>query len=199
MNTTEISKTGLISLIEEKRVQIDFTIFASLFGITYVIYIVSTIIDALALSLLVIIISKMAKIPLKYSQCITVAISALTLPIILNLIYNCANILTGFYMTYFQIMYTLISYIYIVAVILIMKSDLIKKRQLIKATIEVKKLEQEQENKETKEEKKEEEKDKKDDKSDEKKDDTIGKVKGKIKDKLNKDKDKPEPEANMKG
>ncbi len=207
LNTTEISKTSLINLIEENRMQIDFAIFASMLGITYIIYTISTIIDALALSLLVIIISKMAKIPLKYSQCITIAISALTLPIILNLIYNCANIITGFYMSYFQIMYTLISYVYIVAVILIMRSDLVKKRQLIKATIEVKKLEQEQENKETKEEKKddedeenkEQEKDKtEDDKLDSEKKDTLGKVKGKIKNKLNEDKDKPEPQANMK-
>ena len=211
LNTSEISKTSLINLIEENRMQIDFAIFASMFGITYIIYTVSTIIDALALSLLVIIISKMAKIPLKYSQCITIAISALTLPIILNLIYNCANILANFYMSYFQIMYTLISYVYIVAVILIMRSDLVKKRQLIKATIEVKKLEQEQENKETKEEKKEdenkknkkkdndkEENDEEDDKLSDNKKDTLGKVKGKIKNKLNEDKDKPEPQANIK-
>ena len=198
MGIEEISKDSLISIFEQNRVQIMLGIYFSMLIATYLMYTISALIDALALSLLVIIISKMAKIQLKYSQAVTIGISSLTLPIVINLIYCIANMLNGFYMPYFQIMYTLISYIYVVAVILIMKSDLIKKKQLIKATIEIKELQKNLEPKENKEEKKEkpEEKEKKED---EKKDKSLGDVKKRVKDKLDKDKDHPEPQANIEG
>ena len=197
----EISKEDVLSIFEENRVQIIAIIYISIFLGTYFIYTISALIDALALSLLVIIISKMAKIQLKYSQAITIGISSLTLPIVINLIYAIANILNGFYMSYFQIMYTLISYIYVVAVILIMKSDLIKKKQLIKATIEIKELQknlERKDDKETEDEKENENKENKEtgkDKQDEGKDDVKRKVKGK----LEKEKDGPQPQANIEG
>lgn len=202
-NITEINKDTLINLYESNKTQINVAIYITIFIITYFMYTLSAIIDALALSLLVIIISKMAKIPLKYSQTLTIAISALTLPIIINIIYSCANILSGFYMPYFQIMYTLISYIYIVAVILIMRSDLIKKKQLIKATIEIQELQKKMENKDNNEDKKEENKEEKEKNNENKetgkkeKDKPIGDVKKRVKDKL--DKDHPEPQANIEG
>ncbi len=192
----KISKENLINIFQDNNLRFSAVIFASIFGATYLIYTVSSLIDALALSLLVIIISKMAKITLKYSQAVTIGISALTLPIIINLIYSCVNILTDFYMPYFQIMYTLISYIYIVAVILIMRSDLIKKKQLIKATIEIKELEKNLENKEKPDEKKKEEPE---DKEEKPKDKNLGEVKKRVKGKLKKDKDNPEPQANIEG
>ena len=54
------------------------------------------------------------------------AASAISLSVILNLIYIIVNVLTGFTMEYFQIMYTLISYIYMISAILIMRSNLIR-------------------------------------------------------------------------
>ena len=188
----------MLNLIEDNIAVINSTIYLSIFVASYIIYTISTLIDVLALSLLVIIISKMAKISLKYSQCLMIAIYSITLPIIVNLIYLTANILTGFYMPYFQIMYTLISYIYIVAVILIMRSDLIKKKELIKATIEINKLEKEQNNKENPDEKKKEDDEKKE-KNDKEKDDTLGEVKKRVKGKLKEDKNNPEPQANIEG
>ena len=193
-----INKEDITSLYSDNEVQIKLTIYISTFGMTYIIYIFNVLIDALALSLLVIIISKMAKIFLKYSQAIIISISSLTLPIIINLIYTCANLINGFYMENFQIMYVLIAYIYIIAVILIMRSDAIKKRELIKATIDVKELEKKLENREDKEEQKKDEKKEKDEDSkkenkedDEKKlDDAKRKVKGK---------EGPEPQANIEG
>ncbi len=197
----EINKENVINLYESNRTQIFSGIFLAMFITTYLIYTISTAIDALALSLLVIIISKMARIPLKYSQCVIISISALTLPIIVNLVYTCANLLNGFFMPYFQIMYTLISYIYIVAVVLIMRSDLIKKKQLIKATIDIKKLEKEQENKEENKDEKDKEKDngEEEEKDENGKDKPLDEVKKRVKNKLKEDKDNPEPQANIEG
>ena len=189
--TESINKNNIISLFNENKVQINSIIYVYIFAITYFVYTIITFIDALALSLLVIIISKMARISLKYSQALIIGISSLTLPIIINLIYTCVNLINGFYMPYFQVMYTLIAYIYIVAVILIIRSDLIKKKQLIKATIELKELEKNMENREEKEtEDNEDKKDNQEDdsnKSEKKLDDVNRKTKGK---------NGPEPQAN---
>ena len=189
--TETINKNNIISLFNDNKVQINSIIYIYIFAITYFVYTILTFIDALALSLLVIIISKMARISLKYSQALIIGISSLTLPIIINLIYTCVNLINGFYMPYFQVMYTLIAYIYIVAVILIIRSDLIKKKQLIKATIELKELEKNMENREEKEtEDNEDKKDNKEDdgdKSEKKLDDVNRKTKGK---------NGPEPQAN---
>lgn len=193
-----INKNDIISIFNDNKVQINSAIYISIFGMTYFIYTLSAFIDALALSLLVIIISKMAKILLKYSQAIVIGISSLTLPIIINLIYTCANLINGFYMPYFQVMYTLISYVYVVAVILIMRSDLIKKKQLIKATIEIKELEKKMENKEEKEDKEKrknnEDNDDKKEKDSEEGEKNLDDVKRKVK-----GKEGPEPQANIEG
>ena len=196
-----IAKNDIISIYNDFKGQIYFVIFLSTFITTYIIYTLSTFIDALALSLLVIIISKMAKILIKYSQALTIGISSLTLPIIINLIYTCANLINGFYMPYFQIMYTLISYVYIIAVILIMRTDLIKKKQLIKATLEIKELEKSMENRENKEEKEEKEdteEDKDKDKNKEKNDEEHKRKLDDVKRKT-KGKEGPEPQANIEG
>ena len=197
-NIESITKNDIISLLNDNRVQINSIIYISIFGVIYFLFTSTTFIDALALSLLVIIISKMAKISIKYSQALTIGISSLTLPIILNLIYTSTNLLNGFYMEHFQIMYAIISYIYVVAVILIMRSDLIKKKQLIKATIEIRELEKNMESREDKEDK-EENKDKKDKDNNKEKNDKESKNKlDDAKRKPNK-KEGPEPQANIEG
>lgn len=201
----EITKDNIISLIKDNTGKIYSNIFISIFGVIYCIYTISAFIDALALSLLALIISKMSKLYITYTQDINISISALTLPIILNLIYSSANILTGFTMPYFQVMYTIISYIYIISAILIMKSELRQKKQMIKAEIEIRDLEKKQ-----MEEKKQEEKRNEDEKEDNNKEEqkkrkepkeenegTLNKVKDKVKGKLNDKKEGPEPQANI--
>ena len=67
------------------------------------------------------------------------AIHALTLPIILNVAYIIINTYTGFYIKYFEVMYTTISYICMVAAILSIRSDLIKEKIVIGKIEEVQK------------------------------------------------------------
>ena len=96
------------------------------------------------------------KIKLKPSALYNIAIYALTFPIILNAIYMIINIFTGFTVKYFQVMYTAISYIYVISSILIIKSDFIKKQaELTKILSEQEKVKEELAKKE--QEKKEEE------------------------------------------
>ena len=108
------------------------------------------------------------------------SIYALTLPIILNIVYVLLNSFTGFTIQYFQIMYNLISYIYIIAAILIIKSDFNKTASdMIKVEEEVKDINKEElpaeEPKEEKQDKDkdEEQKDKKNKKDNKKSDDDM--------------------------
>ena len=89
---------------------------------------------------------------LKYSAAYNIATYSLTLPIVLNLIYAVINILTGYTISYFSIMYMAITCIYIITAILMIKSDVIKKQ------MELSKIIQEQERVKLELEKQEEEK-----------------------------------------
>lgn len=116
--------------------------------------------DILLISILGIIISRITRIRLRYKPVFIMSIYALTLPIILNCIYIIVNMLTGFTIDYFSIVYNVIAYIYIITAILMIKTDFIEHQQeLIKIVNEQRKVKKEQrENKEPDEDQKNEEK-----------------------------------------
>lgn len=123
--------------------------------------------NAVIVCIVGIIISIITRIRLKYKPIYIMSIYALTLPIILNCIYIIVKAFTGFTIDYFSIAYDIISYIYIVTAILIIKTDFIEQqRELIKIINEQEKIrrEHEQNNNENPDEKpknKEEDKDEK--------------------------------------
>ena len=65
---------------------------------------------------------------IKYSASFSMSVHALTLSIILNMVYIIINGFTGWTVKYFQFMYTAISYIYIVTAILMIKTDYMKRQ-----------------------------------------------------------------------
>ncbi len=93
--------------------------------------------------------TRLAKIRLKTSALINIAIHSLTLPVLLYLAYCVTNILTGFEISNFRIMYILIASVYSVISILIIKVDFIEKQvelaKVIKEQQEIRKELQEQE------------------------------------------------------
>lgn len=119
-------------------------------------------VSALIVSIIGLIISRLARIRLKYKPIYIMSIYALTLSIILNCIYMIANILTGFRIDYFNIVYDVLAYIYIVTAILMIKTDFIEQQQeLIKILEEQRKIKQEHNDEEPTEEPKENKKEKK--------------------------------------
>lgn len=151
-----------------------YTIYANIFAVIFITsfltYFMTAILDTIALSLLGFIVSRIIKLPLKYGAIYSISISAITLPIIINMIYMVVSLFTGFIIPYFTIMYTLISYVYLIAALLIMKSEIIKKKVKIQIeiankdkkeedSIETEKKPREQEDKDKKESKKESKKD----------------------------------------
>lgn len=97
------------------------------------IYIISNFIDILILGVLGYLFGRIVRLRLKYKATFNIGTYALTLPIILNLIYIIVNTFTGFEIKYFNIMYTSISYIYVAVAILMIKAEIISQKiQLIR-------------------------------------------------------------------
>ena len=129
----------------------------SFFAITaiylFIIYFSTVLIDAIFLALLAYITSIIARVRLKPAAAYNIAVYSLSLPVILNLVYIVANILTGFVIEYFQLVYTAIASIYVVATVLIIRSDVIKKQaELNRIMSEQEKVRQEMERKKQEEE-----------------------------------------------
>lgn len=153
----EYSKNGLISMI---IVSILITFFFS------------TLLDVLTLSLFGIITCFISKIKINYKALFNMSIFAMTLSIILKLLYFALLLLANFEIKYFDVVYAAVSYISLTAAIFMIKSDIIKQnlelmkiiensKQKIEETITIpKRPKDEEENKEEKEEKKEDKKEK---------------------------------------
>lgn len=129
----------------------------------YVIYLATTLVDIVMLGVLGFIVARIAGMRIRFKATFNIGVYALTLPILLNLLYIIVNNLTGFTIEYFSWMYTTVSYIYVIVAILIIKTDFMNKQaELMKIIEEQEKVRQEIKQKEEEERKKEEEK-KKDD------------------------------------
>ena len=157
-NITNLDKQSVLDYIYANQSQVYISVAIVEFIYMFAIYLTSILMDTLILALLGLIVSRIAGMKIKFSACFSMGVHALTLPIILNILYIILNAFTGYTIKYFQIMYTAISYIYMVAAILIIKSDCIKRQ------MELDKLKSEQEkvraelDRQKEEDKKEEEK-----------------------------------------
>lgn len=124
--------------------------------------------DVIVLTLFGIIAARICGIRITAKLMSKITIHAITLPVIITGIYTVVYLFTGFVIQYFNIMYLLISYVYIVAAIMILKTDLMKQqeelikieevRKEVKKELEEEELELERENKKKKEEENKEEK-----------------------------------------
>lgn len=99
---------------------------------------------ALITSLVGMIILTFSRIKMKYSKLLSLSIYASTLTVILTVLYTILNIYFNIYIEIFDYLSLLIAYIYITAVIYMIKSDLIKQQlELIKiATVQAQVKEQ---------------------------------------------------------
>ncbi len=129
-NINKFEKNDIINILSGNNTlyKIYISSFILVFIYFFTIYFSTVLLDALMYSIIGFIVGIFSKLRLKLSALYSIAIHALTLPITLNMIYIVINLLTGFRIEYFSIMYMAITCIYIVASILIIKSDLIKKQ-----------------------------------------------------------------------
>lgn len=151
-----LDKAKLVEEVENVGMMgIAITIFIAVLISMYIIELVSTFIDWLMITIFSLIVARVCRIHMRWKHGFNISIYALTLPIILSMLYNIANYMTGFYTQYFRVVYLLISYVYVVAVILMIKSDLLKQEVEVGRIIETQKeIHEELQNPEDKEEKK---------------------------------------------
>ena len=162
------NKEELINLISESSMIYAYGIFCiTIFVYLFIVYFTSNIIDGVVLGVLGYIFARIVKLRLRYKATFNIGLHALTLPIILNLIYIAVNTFTNFKINYFQWMYTSISYIYVAVAILMIKAEIINQRiqltklEEIQDNIKEEAIEEEtQEKQKDKEEKKEDNKNK---------------------------------------
>lgn len=112
--------------------------------------------------------SRLCGIAFKIAPMIILAIYSLTLSIVLKTIYTCELTLAGYVVQYFDIIYLLIAYVYMIAALFMIKYDIMKETQEIQQIIEIhKKIHQqldEDDDDDYDEEKKPEDKENKEDK-----------------------------------
>jgi len=136
----------------------------------FIICFIKIIIDVLVLSLMGYIASKIIRVKFDYKSIFNMSVYALTLSILLSLIYIIVNLFTGYQIIYFDIAYDAIAYIYIITAMLMIKSDLIKQQievgQIVEEQIKIR----EEKKQEEKEEQKQDNKDKENKKEKDKKD-----------------------------
>lgn len=170
-----LDKQTILDYYNKNYVSIYIAITLLMFAYMFAIYTINVLIDCLMLAVLAFFTSKIVRLKMKFSALFNISVHALTLPLVLNMLYVLLNYFTGITIKYFQVMYTTIAYIYIITAILMIKSDYIKNQ------MEVQKIVSEQEKI------KEEIKEKQEDKKNEKEKEEVKK-----KDKQNEEKDKKE-------
>ena len=125
----------------------------------FISYFMITLVDILILSLFGLFTCFITNIRMKYRALFNMSTYAITISVILRLIYEGLLLLANFKIKYFNVMYTSIAYICLAAAIFMIRSDLIKQQiELMKLVEEKKKKANEEEQETKKEEKKEENK-----------------------------------------
>ena len=147
---TSFSKTELIDILEnggKNQIYIFYYIYAAV--VNFVSIFTTFILDIIMLAIFADIVGMLVcKVKIRFREGFTLGIYAVTLPIVISLIYSIINYFTGFYMEYISYMTLIIEYVYVVAVIFMIKTDRMKlQEELIKAEVIRAEVQKELENK----------------------------------------------------
>ena len=149
---TSLDKQGILNYFNNNIIQICAAVFITMYIYMFAVYSASILVDALVLATLGYLTARITGMKIRFSAAFSMGVHALTLPIILNMLYIILNGFTGYTIKYFQFMYTAISYIYMITAILIIRSDYIKRQMEVeKIRSEQQRVREEQEAKKQKE------------------------------------------------
>lgn len=169
---TEITnKNDILEFFNENNLNVFVISFAITdFIITYLSNLTTIFLDILVVAIFGLMAARFSGMRFKTKPMISLAIYSMTLSIVLIAIYRIVHYFTGFVIEYFDIMYILVGYVYMIAAIMMVKYDLIKQQIELAKIMEVQKQvhkeieeekedkkEQEKQEEKTKDEKKEEE------------------------------------------
>lgn len=152
------SKQSIIDKYESKDKKVLYsTVSMIMFFSSFGVYTIVFLIDIITLTIMGLIINIIIRTTFKFKQIFKISVYAMTLPIILYLAYIVANMIWGTTIKYFEIGYNAISYIYLITVLLMMKSDIIKNTQELQKVLDEQKKVREELQREKQEEKEKEE------------------------------------------
>ncbi|MBR2705128.1 MAG: DUF1189 domain-containing protein [Clostridia bacterium] len=118
----DIDKNTLIDALDVNKYT-GLIIVISLFG-AFIVLSISTLLDILVIALIGFIMSRVTgNTNIKFKNAFNMATHAITLSVILGMIYFVINTFTGFYVKYFSTMYTLLATIYMATAVLLLNSD----------------------------------------------------------------------------
>lgn len=121
-NMESINKNEIIEKYNSHKNNIIYIFIIYIFITIFITYFISALVDILALVLIGKIVTKICGMKISFSGLFSIAASALTLSILLECIYLTINILTGFTIKYFQIMYLMIAIIYMISAIVLLRT-----------------------------------------------------------------------------
>ncbi len=174
MNLTEFNKQDVVNYVQNGEINsLYFSVFITLFIYSFVMYFTNTLWYAIIIGIVGYFTMWMLKMKMRYIAVLNMAIYALTLSTILNILYLIVNIAFNFTVQYFYIMYITVATIYLLASIFILKTDLIKRQAEVMKIVEVqqivkKELEEKQEEKNQQEKEERQKKDKEEESKDKK-------------------------------
>ena len=126
----EITKTSLIEFLNtDGRTNIIIVNFIAYFILYHIIHFSSGLIYALVLAAIGYVSAKITKLKLNFSQLFAMSIYAFTLSNILNMIYFIVNYFTNITIKYFDVAYISIAYVYLIAVLFLMKNYFSRKQE----------------------------------------------------------------------
>ena len=135
--SAEFTKTDIIEFLNGAgRTYISVVNFIIYVIAYFISYLASTIVYAILLAIIGNITAIILKIKMKFKEIYSLSIYALTLPTILSLLYFIVKYFTAIQISYFDIAYVAIGYIYLVTVIFLIKTDIGRREEI---TIEDKK------------------------------------------------------------
>lgn len=154
-----------------------FSVFLEIVLINFIGFFVITLLMLLATIAFGYVASFMCGIRMKYKPMFVLAVYSSSLSILLCSVYYVINTITGFTMNHYDLVYSLISYVYMIAAILMIKYDLIKQGEVLVQMVNDKKEDKakEEENKEIDEKKETKDNKESDQKEESKKEDTDSK------------------------
>ena len=159
MEITEFTKNELIEFAHSTQMyKVYISMFITLFIYTFIMCFITTLWYIAIISIFGCFTSWVVKIRMRYVAIFNMSAYAVTLSVILNMIYIIVNMFIPFTIEYFQVMYMAVATIYLIAAIFIIKSDMIKRQEELMKIAEAEAIIRKESNEKPKDEEKEENK-----------------------------------------
>ena len=140
MGITEFNKQEIVEyLTSSNMMSVYLNLFLALFVYAFVIYYINTLCYIAIIALVGYVATLILKLKIRFVAVFNMAVYAVTLPTILNIIYLIVNAFYNYTINYFDIMYMLVASIYVIAAVFMIKSEFNKKQGEVQKIVEVEK------------------------------------------------------------